>query len=792
MPIVRQFGTWAKIVFAAVVLVIVLSPSNIALADTKTAGVVSQPQQNWAEVKTILDRRCVVCHSCYDAPCQLKLTSPQGLLRGASKEAVYHTERLKDAQPTRLGIDAQTVPEWVRLGFFPILHTEEQSKEDSTLLEKYLNLGREYPLSANNPVPDELGLAIDRPLVCPTSSEFGDFRNSHPLAGMPYAAAPLSENDFHVFTNWVRRGAPISSSLAEMPAEIQSQIDAWEAFLNGSDLRNRLMSRYLYEHLFLARLHFDNDDSRRFFKLVRSITPPGKAIDVVATRRPFDNPGIEQVHYRLQVIDESIVHKEHLVYTLSPDRMSRFKELFLDTDWNLFELPPYGTAEGGNPFSTFSAIPARSRYQFLLDDALFFVRSFIRGPVCHGETAVDVIEDRFWVSFLDPDADLSVTDPDFLENGAQYLELPVSDMNDGALGDLQAFSHKNQVRYIEYRDSQYRNSSIFTTGFDYSSIWDGDGDNPDARITVFRHFDNASAMTGYHGAVPETAWIIDFPIFERIYYDLVAGYDVFGRVEHQLSTRLYMDELRMESEDLFLSFMPEDVRQEMHNGWYKGTLAELHTYWHRRHVDNDFPSGIEFTTPNPKKEFLVELLRNGKGLWPVSDAINRCSPGDCLQHLQDPIDQTVRGLANQRGPWVQYLPDLSILIVETEDGSSRIFSLAHDKAHTNVAFLFDEEARREPQSDVLTVIPGLFASYPNFFFNVRQEKLGDFIKETKAVQSQDEWMELVAEYGVRRTSPDFWETSDFLNTFFLDQSPIEAGILDLNRYKDPKKEDDPT
>jgi uncharacterized membrane protein len=27
-------------------------------------------------VRPILQRRCVVCHGCYDAPCQLKLSSP--------------------------------------------------------------------------------------------------------------------------------------------------------------------------------------------------------------------------------------------------------------------------------------------------------------------------------------------------------------------------------------------------------------------------------------------------------------------------------------------------------------------------------------------------------------------------------------------------------------------------------------------------------------------------------------------------------------------------------------------
>ncbi len=784
----RPVKAWAITVAIAVVLVILRGGLGPAWAQSQTVS----PEEDWDQVKSILDRRCVVCHSCYDAPCQLKLTSPQGLLRGASKATVYHTERLKDAQPTRLGIDAQTVPEWRRLGFYPVLQSQTQGTDGKSVLKKFLDLGRDNPLQADAPVPEQLGLALDRPLVCPTSSEFDTFANTHPLASMPYATAPLADGEFETLTTWALNGAPLPPAATDIPANIQSQIAQWEEFMNTPDPRNQLMSRYLYEHLFLARLHFDGDDTRRFFQLVRSASPTGQKIDVIATRRPFDAPGVDPVYYRLQLIDETIVHKEHLVYALGPDRMARFRDLFLTPEWSLPTLPAYGTAEGGNPFSTFASIPARSRYQFLLDDALFFVRSFIRGPVCHGETAVDVIEDRFWVSFLDPDADLSVTDPSYLEDGAAFLELPVAEANDGVLGELQAFSHRNQVQYIEFRDARYQDSPAYESGFDYGSIWEGDGTNPDARITVFRHFDNASAMTGFHGGIPETVWVIDFPIFERIYYDLVAGYDVFGRVEHQLSTRLYMDELRMESEDLFLSFMPENLRQVIHAGWYKGTLAELHTYWHRRRVDHDFPSGIDFTTANPKQEFLLELLNRGNGLWPVSDPINRCTDEACQQDAAPVVTQGLRPLAYQRGPWVKFLPDLSILVVAGDDGSTSVFSLAHDKAHTNVAFLFDEKARRETQDDVLTILPGLFASYPNFFFKIQQDQLSAFVQDIKAMQSQADWMDVVARYGLRRTSPAFWATRDQVNARFLEQDPVQAGLLDLNRYKDPKSDDDPT
>ena len=43
----------------------------------------------WRDVKPVLDSRCVVCHGCYDAPCQLQSTSYEGVTRGANKDPVY-------------------------------------------------------------------------------------------------------------------------------------------------------------------------------------------------------------------------------------------------------------------------------------------------------------------------------------------------------------------------------------------------------------------------------------------------------------------------------------------------------------------------------------------------------------------------------------------------------------------------------------------------------------------------------------------------------------------------------
>ena len=69
-------------------------------------------QQYLHDVKPILENRCVVCHGCYDAPCQLKLSSADGIMRGASKAPVYDGTRILASEPTRLGIDATSVEEW--------------------------------------------------------------------------------------------------------------------------------------------------------------------------------------------------------------------------------------------------------------------------------------------------------------------------------------------------------------------------------------------------------------------------------------------------------------------------------------------------------------------------------------------------------------------------------------------------------------------------------------------------------------------------------------------------------
>src|SRR5688572_24000474 len=53
-------------------------------------------------VRPLFDGKCAACHSCNEAPCQLKLTSAEGVMRGASRDRVYDGQRKDDLTPTRL------------------------------------------------------------------------------------------------------------------------------------------------------------------------------------------------------------------------------------------------------------------------------------------------------------------------------------------------------------------------------------------------------------------------------------------------------------------------------------------------------------------------------------------------------------------------------------------------------------------------------------------------------------------------------------------------------------------
>src|ERR1700739_523551 len=89
---------------------------HCGLEDAKSQSALTGDDYS-TRIQSIFTSRCIACHSCYHAPCQLKLQSYSGLARGATKLNVYDRSRLESVAPSRLDIDGHSVSDWRAKGF---------------------------------------------------------------------------------------------------------------------------------------------------------------------------------------------------------------------------------------------------------------------------------------------------------------------------------------------------------------------------------------------------------------------------------------------------------------------------------------------------------------------------------------------------------------------------------------------------------------------------------------------------------------------------------------------------
>jgi len=558
-----------------------------------------------SDVKPILDARCVACHSCYDAPCQLKLTAHEGAIRGSSKEKVYEPTRLKEAPLSRLFFDASSVAQWRDKGFHSVVRARETS-----ILAGLLDLKAAHRLPSTKRLGNDLPLDDSESWQCVAGrDELLDFAEEYPLRGMPYALPGLRAWEASTIDRWVAEGARDDTDYSLSDAEI-SAINRWEGFLNQDSLKGRLVARYVYEHLFLGSLYFDTPTTGRFFQIVRSATPPGAPIDVIATRRPYDDPGVERVYYRIRLNKETVVAKTHMPYRLDTTHLVNWTDWFFNVDYAVTTLPSYEIESASNPFKTFAQLPAKARYQFMLTEANFTVKGFIKGPVCKGQSAVNVINEHFWVFFVDPDYQSGAEMIDYLATVKEQLDLPAEKEDTlRLLSSWDEYADKEKAFLKERRKfiAQHLNEGGY---FDLEMVWDGDGKNPNAALTVYRHVDHASVNKGLIGQIPKTAWLIDYPLLERIHYLLVAGYDVYGNISHQLLSRIYMDFLRMEGESLFLLLLPQQARKETRQYWYRDADDRIEEFFSLTDIDNIGSGVVGKDVEKPKLTLISELEKH--------------------------------------------------------------------------------------------------------------------------------------------------------------------------------------
>ena len=848
------------------------------------------------DIQPLLNKRCSVCHACYQSACKVKTNSWEGIRRGLDPiHRVYNNRRFSSAPTTRLFQDAEIGDEaaWRLMGFSPIIRRSENPSE---------NIKKSYIFQlvnqrANFPYNDGLELAEESRQCKPTMKELKQHLDVNPNYGMPYGLPPLDDSEIGLIATWTEQGSQGPSEEEQRSKwapsnDVLPHLKSWEDFFNKKDLRHRLVSRYIYEHLFMANINFD-PSKREFYRLVRSrsqCSPEtgGENLTEVRTRSPFGDPikrlklvsnwdkkierkrrskikidgsypkrdsmvtkrineSYNAFSYCFRKVVAEVPTKSHMLYHLNDQKLARYQHLFFnDKSWQVSSLPgfvnevPGESSDNANPFLVFQDIPAEARYRFLLDDSEYIVRTFIRGPVCRGGTAVNSIDEQFFLFFMDPKADPFVQNKNYARSTYEKLRLPSHYGRDidGYLSKIGLVQLPTFLSRLENENSSYRrlrakaHRERFNEGgqggYKISDLWRGNTSQPTSNsvLTVLRHFDSASVHGGALGTVPKTMLVLDYPIMERFVYNLAVGFDVFGDLGHQAMSRFYMGFLRVEAEENFLRFMPAEnnFRVNLRNDWYKKTTG-IGTWLLNQICDGESGSLIDRCKPlyNTNLNSAVIYPRSEMNSLNNSDEFGRSEKvsfvKQALHHLganqkngmvdqalarqifpknevksSDTVLSNLLDLGEDRfaehNPYVQFLPSLTYILVEVEDkdkNSDRVFSLVRHKAHNNIYLISGEEERRRPDRDKLLVAEGFLGNYPNLFFVVPHIKVKGFVAALQSVTTKTEYLQLVKEYGRTQTDPRFWTAYDAISKVSVPKSPdkpyfLKGGLVDLNRY----------
>ena len=240
-------------------------------------------------------------------------------------------------------------------------------------------------------------------------------------------------------------------------------------------------------------------------------------------------------------------------------------------------------------------------------------------------------------------------------------------------------------------------ASMRPDGYGLGDIWDGDGDNPNALLTVFRHFDNAAVVKGAAGDLSKTVFVLDYPLFERLVYNLVVNFDVYGNVGHQSLTRLYMDMIRMEAEELFLSFLPPARRLPLRRTGIAAACSPNSSFiiCSRCSITTRRPPSTTATRPMPRPSWSSASCSSGcrrmSAAGPIRSTGRRC----CCPRAYGGAGLTRRsraaphrlGRGGERDA-VRALHARSRRRAGARRGRPRaVYSIVHNREHDNVSWI---------------------------------------------------------------------------------------------------------
>ncbi len=778
--------------FASYFLVLFISLNANALDGYERGGpfqsYLSESDIYSQKIQPILDRRCVVCHSCFEAPCQLKLTSPEMLIRGATKHQVNGGTMSATIRP-----DMMTTLQKQRAGgFFPVVG----GNGDSILLNAVMEGHDKTDLPAEKYIPQENRMCVA------SAKEFRALPQAVKKAlGMPYYMAPMNQDEYEMIASWAANGSPMpSQSVMKAKATPRSPriIQYWEDFFNTNTWKAKWTSRYLYEHLFTAHLYFD-DSPGEFYELVRSSTAAPDEIVEIATQRPFemDDKYLNKFYYRLRKVQQTIVHKQHFVYRLNIQVENELKFLFWDSEWNRTEQQKPFNFVDKNPFISFEHIPANARYRWMLKNSKMLLDMDMRSDNCHGEGASGPLRDSFLILFLKPESDVSVRYKNFFLEANPYLEMTnVSDRNYMLNINKTAnpFSFKsNQENYGKIK--QRYQKALLPNGFVFEDIWDGEKGTQMPLYTINRHEKTVSVHEGAWGPQQRVSLLFDYVSFERLYYNCVALSTLYDKLVDKMGTVMYLRDVGREIENQMLSFVPEEYREQVLSEWIQGRGAK------NRYNDSRFilPFNKELLkreafTIDPSRPFLsmmdYMIVKSGRftnqiigpNHYPISTGSSEYLK---LKALSNYMSQRADSAAIPSQAY--YFPNVSYILVKAQNGTVRYYTMIANRFYDYVNYLPleskpEDKLGRNPNRDWMTIYPDIQANYPGKIYRLNETEIDQFIIEMKNVSSRSAYVNFDKNYGLQKMSDQFWSVIDALQAYFIQSDNINNGAIELGEY----------
>lgn len=735
------------------ILLLTTTCTSLPVAEKQLARVPSATTGDYYldRVQPLFNSRCIQCHACVDAPCQLNLTSYDGVVRGTHIETLNLRKKRGDSNRLKEGY-GKPASFWREKGFSSVLGDPARGPDAArALLYQAVALGAAHN-SAGFRTESLRQPEATKPVCSRTPEELAANSRKFNGLGMPYGLPALTESEVATLGEWFALGAP-----GPDPRTLEKQarpyspalVQAWEEFLNAPDARTKLVARYIYEHVFSAHISFKGDPAGEFFELVRSRTAAPSPIDEAITERAFDRvPG--PFYYRFRKLQQAVVLKNHIPWEIDLETLERTRQMFFAQPWSAEEN------DSPNPFVALGSIPAEARYRFMLENARLIVDAMTRGPVCTGQAATYAIRDHFWVFFMDPKRDLTVQLPELARTSWAPLD---------SLALIQT-----QVYRSAYNRALRTNKP---EGFSAQDLWDGDGTNPNAGLTILRHEASATVHYGHQGGFPGSVWVVDYALFERLYYNLVVEYTAWGSIAHRGSTWHSMNLHRKEGEERFLQFLPVNYRKTVRRQWDEG-IGRLGAAFARLN-SSDVSTPVD---PERPAESLVEQMQIRLPANVRRDALRS---GGAFAEVERAFRELQRRDSQAR--FAAHLPNITFLrVTDPATAESRTYTWIANRWFKFNNIVVGEGWARDPERDNLSVYEGLVGTRPEMFLDLTLEQAREAAHAAQALRGPGDWHKFRDRFGIARNSARVWELNSWFEARMRTEDRLEHGAFDLASY----------